>query len=479
MKVLWIDTAVEHAASSLWTELREKSAAPTVVRVLALSTDLDTGTLAKELASDDTPTLLIASSNEQEIAAQRLARPQDDVARNGDLPESLMLRAKRMSLRHREHIASRRTLDHDELTGLLNKRAFERHVGEVLDTLVPEERVGLYMLDIDHFKSINDRYSHAVGDQVLRAVGSCLQATLDTVAPVFRLGGEEFGWIARGQPLGDLDQLGDHVLARVRGLAITHGAAPPLKVTASIGWTQLVRGMTRQEAYSEADQALYDAKAKGRDSVRSWQELNARVSAADTDIQLAHFQNVAKVVNERATNLVTLFGKDLVEKARRAADQDRLTQVWNRGYFDRRLAREFDMSKRDGRSLTLAMMDLDHFGQFNKSYGLPTGDAVLRKFVAVATSCIRAVDWFARYGGEEFALVLPATLEDAAVVAERIRDSVQATEIETPDGSMVRVTVSIGIAALHASDAEPVDLVQRVSDALQKAKRNGRNCLAY
>lgn len=295
----------------------------------------------------------------------------------------------------------------------------------MLDSLVPKEPVALYVLDLDRFKSDNDRYGHAVGDEVLSAIGACLGAALGDATPAYRLGGEEFCWIAHAQMSEELDELAVHVLQEVRRLEIAVSYGQSLKITASIGWTRLARGMTPQEALREADQALYDAKARGRDCVRAWQEIYAQASAADTDTQVAHFQNVAKVVNESATNLVTLFGKDLVEKARRAADQDRLTQVWNRGYFDRRMAREFELSKRDGRCLAIVMMDLDHVGQFNKVHGLPTGDAVLRRFAVVATSCIRVVDWFARYGGEEFALVLPGTLEDATLVAERIREAVQ------------------------------------------------------
>jgi diguanylate cyclase (GGDEF)-like protein len=389
-----------------------------------------------------------------------------------------MRRLGRLLQRRQEHIASRRALDSDPLTGLLNRHSFSRHANAILESLVPEVPVAVFMLDVDHFKRINDQFGHSAGDKVLIAIGTLLAATLGEATPVFRLGGEEFGWIANGRWPEDLDALALCVLEALRKqeIGITEGRS--MRVTASIGWTRLVRGMTLQEAMHEADNAMYEAKARGRDCVRSWDALCSSAAAADADIQLVHFQNVAKVVNERATNLVTLFGKDLVEKARRAADEDRLTQIWNRGYFDRRLAREFEMSKRDGRHLSIVMMDLDHFGQFNKVHGLPTGDAVLRRFTAVAASCIRVIDWFARYGGEEFALVLPGTLEEAAVVAERIRAAVEATEIDAPHGKTVRVTVSLGIAALEPADAEPVDLVQRVSDALQTAKRNGRNRVA-
>lgn len=491
MKVAWMNAVSDRSADICRAALRALGMrdgpastddllddARADVRVLHLSGMADRAALARELAADESPTLLLASTAAEEIEAQHMARLQDDVARVGDAPEGLMLRMHRLRERRRQYIEAHDAITRDSLTGLLNRRSFESHAQAVLEVLAPEARAGLLILDIDHFKRINDRHGHAIGDEVLKHVARSIGATLGTTTPVFRMGGEEFCWIAEATNFAELAGLADRVLAGVRALEPSSEGGVLLRLTASIGWTGLARGGTLQEAMQEADSALYDAKAKGRDRVQSWHDMHAQASAADSDVQLVHFQNVAKVVNERATHLVTLFGKGLVEKARLAADQDRLTQLWNRGYFDRRLARDVELSKRDGRPLALVMMDLDHFGQFNRNHGLPTGDAVLRQFAGVALAQIRVVDWMARYGGEEFALVLPGTLQDAALVAERIRQAVEATEIKTHRGDTVRVTVSIGVVVLDESMATPVDLVQRASDALRTAKRDGRNRVA-
>lgn len=490
MKVAWMNAVGERSADICRAALRalgmrdgpaspgNADGAQADVRVLHLSGLADLGGLAQDLASDDSPTLLLASTSEEELQAQRVARLQDDVARVGDSPESLMLRMRRLHQRGQQHSEAHRAITRDALTGLLNRRSFEGHAQAALEALAPEAYAGLFVLDIDHFKRINDRHGHAIGDEVLKQLARGIAATLGAATPVFRLGGEEFCWIAEAASFAELGGLADRVLGDVRALEVAGGGAEPLRLTASIGWAGLARGTTLQEAMQEADSALYDAKARGRDRVQSWQAMHAQASAADADVQLVHFQNVARIVNERATNLVTLFGKGLVEKARLAADQDRLTQLWNRGYFDRRLARDIELSKRDGRPLALVMMDLDHFGQFNRNHGLPTGDAVLRQFASVALAQIRAVDWIARYGGEEFAVVLPGTLEEGVLVAERIRQAVDATEVRTTRDDIVRVTVSIGVVALDESMRNPVDLVQRASDALRTAKREGRNRVA-
>jgi diguanylate cyclase (GGDEF)-like protein len=123
------------------------------------------------------------------------------------------------------------------------------------------------------------------------------------------------------------------------------------------------------------------------------------------------------------------------------------------------------------------MMDLDHFWQFNKNFGLPTRDAVLKQFAVVGMSCIRPSDWFARYGGEEFVLVVPGTSDDAALVAERIRQTLEETPVHSPNRDDVFVTVSIGVATFSPAMNGAVELVQRAGEALSIAKRSGRNTL--
>lgn len=479
MKVAWVGPAAEACRAGLRRLGMKEAQDAADLRVLPLADGQSRDGLARELQRDETPALLLVATPDDELMAQRLARAQDDVARLGDPPESLLLRLGRLFLRREAQREARRALDRDALTGLYSRRSFNERAEALLEALEPEVAAAVFLLDVDHFKAINDRHGHEVGDRVLVEVAASLQATLGPAVPVCRWGGEEFIWVALAPTGPALQAQALEVLAKLRERRFAADDGRTFPATASIGWSRLSRGMTLEEAVNEADQALYDAKANGRDRVRSWADMHEQAAAADADVQLMHFQNVAKVVNERATNLVTLFGKGLVEKARLAADQDRLTQLWNRGYFDRRLARDIELSRRDGRPLALVMMDLDHFGQFNRNHGLPTGDAVLRQFANVAMAQIRVVDWMARYGGEEFALVLPGTLDDAMLVAERIRETVESTAIKTPRGAVVQVTVSIGVTVFDAASmTTAVDLVQRASDALRAAKRDGRNRVA-
>jgi diguanylate cyclase (GGDEF)-like protein len=95
------------------------------------------------------------------------------------------------------------------------------------------------------------------------------------------------------------------------------------------------------------------------------------------------------------------------------------------------------------------MLDLDDFARFNKDYGELTGAAVLRSFADIASSCIRKIDWIARYGGDEFRLVVPGDLNDAVIVAERIRANVDAAVVSAYDVNTIRITVSIGVTELN------------------------------
>jgi len=137
--------------------------------------------------------------------------------------------------------------------------------------------------------------------------------------------------------------------------------------------------------------------------------------------------------------------------------------------------REIELARKDGGGLALAIMDIDHFGNFNRTYGLPVGDAVLRAFGVVVAQNIRQVDWAARYGGEEFAVIVPGSLDEVAVVAERIRHALQETSLKEFTHDDTRVTVSIGVCAFVAEIQGVDDLVQLASDQLRIAKNAGRN----
>lgn len=161
------------------------------------------------------------------------------------------------------------------------------------------------------------------------------------------------------------------------------------------------------------------------------------------------------------------------------ARHDQLTGLYNRREFERKLEEEFDRSERYGSTLSLLMIDLDHFKQVNDTYGHTAGDSVLETMGELlsdeANQSVRVSDVPGRYGGEEFCLLLPETRSNGAVaVADRIRDALESKTF-TADGTSFSVTCSIGVAAFREDMSHSEQLVQAADDALYKAKNSGRN----
>jgi diguanylate cyclase (GGDEF)-like protein len=158
---------------------------------------------------------------------------------------------------------------------------------------------------------------------------------------------------------------------------------------------------------------------------------------------------------------------------------DNLTGIPNRRALRDELAREFSRARRHTLPTSFLMIDIDRFKDVNDNYGHLAGDAVLTRVASTTRSATRDGDTVARYGGEEIAVLMPQTaLEEAVVVAERVRAAIEALVIEYR-GVAIRVTVSVGCAALRAEDANLDELVGRADDQLYAAKAAGRNCVAF
>ena len=156
---------------------------------------------------------------------------------------------------------------------------------------------------------------------------------------------------------------------------------------------------------------------------------------------------------------------------------DPLTELANRRHFDETLSQEFRRALRSQESLSLLMVDIDHFKILNDTYGHPEGDQYLRKVSRALNACAsRSSDLVARYGGEEFAIVLPGIGTEAAThIAQRILSTVVGLALPSPSVRGI-VTVSIGVASTEGAWAtDRAQLVAAADAALYKAKQSGRN----
>jgi diguanylate cyclase (GGDEF)-like protein len=166
------------------------------------------------------------------------------------------------------------------------------------------------------------------------------------------------------------------------------------------------------------------------------------------------------------------FQQQLYESATR----DPLTQSYNKRFFTEQIEKDFRHSARHGLSLSLVIMDVDHFKNINDTHGHPAGDHVLQRLAATVMGSLRAEDAFCRLGGEEFGIIMrDCAGPEALLLAERMRELVQQTRF-VYGGDELPVTMSLGVATYdpnrHRGSA---DLIEEADRLLYDAKRAGRN----
>jgi diguanylate cyclase (GGDEF)-like protein len=156
-----------------------------------------------------------------------------------------------------------------------------------------------------------------------------------------------------------------------------------------------------------------------------------------------------------------------------AASMDPLTGMFNRRGFAEATSRVIEREANAGRPVTVLIFDIDHFKSINDRFGHPAGDEILKLFATVVVNTLRISDLSGRIGGEEFAALLPCSLEDGVIAAERVREAFADSGIAIEEGP-VDTTVSIGVAGGPAGTELEV-LLAAADTALYQAKRNGRN----
>lgn len=195
-------------------------------------------------------------------------------------------------------------------------------------------------------------------------------------------------------------------------------------------------------------------------------------SSRINSFQVSDAQPLESVADICATAIQNAY---YVERVRQLAYIDGLTGIFNRRYFEMRIAEEMERARRYNTSLAVIMLDIDHFKRLNDEFGHLLGDEVLRQVSSVFSQQLRKIDVVCRYGGEEFAVLLPqTTTEQAFSVAEKLRREVAGYRFP---GVPRPVTISAGAAAhpLHGGTRDEV--VKAADSALYTAKQAGRNCV--
>lgn len=180
------------------------------------------------------------------------------------------------------------------------------------------------------------------------------------------------------------------------------------------------------------------------------------------------FNLIVETVNENYIVVLTnQTAKEENKELKELAYHDHLTQIYNRQMFDKLYIKELENKKRHGDTLSLIMLDIDHFKELNDTYGHDVGDKVLIALSKLITANLRANDIFARWGGEEFLILLPRTNVDIAYKkAEQLRSIIDKYKDKIP-----HFTVSFGVTEVLDYDKELSAFI-RVDKALYKAKVN-------
>jgi diguanylate cyclase (GGDEF)-like protein len=205
-----------------------------------------------------------------------------------------------------------------------------------------------------------------------------------------------------------------------------------------------------------------------------------KIALIAKETEVLNYQRHLEDANRALEDKVQARTKELEQvnsKLRKLSVTDALTGLKNRRYFDETLNKEFKRANRNHQQLSLLIADIDHFKQFNDTYGHDIGDEVLSEVAKVMEAKImRETDLLARFGGEEFAILLPSTDEEGAYhVAENVRHAVESYGFYV-ESRRVPITISIGIATVEsASSQDTKSLFKQADSALYTAKRNGRN----
>jgi len=191
-------------------------------------------------------------------------------------------------------------------------------------------------------------------------------------------------------------------------------------------------------------------------------------------------RNLLYIMSERVrySNLVIADSLEMQRKYQRYATIDALTGLHNRGWLDDAFDREIKRSERDNLPLSMIMIDVDNFKQYNDTYGHLAGDQVLVTVGENIRKPLRPNDLVARFGGEEFCVLLPETkLEYAVEVAERLRQRVSLADPGIIDGvQLPKVTISLGVTEYKPGYSLDT-MIASADVAMYHAKQNGKNCV--
>ncbi|MFK8047132.1 MAG: EAL domain-containing protein [Halioglobus sp.] len=385
----------------------------------------------------------------------------------------------------------------DPLTNCLNRRSFTEQFTGLFDrTKNYQTELVCIMVDIDHFKRVNDNYGHAVGDKVIKFVADVLKKQIRRDDLLGRYGGEEFCIILDGS---NIDQAA--IVAERMRKEITAGNpglfTSAMRITASFGLASInSEPDDKDELVVKADRALYLAKESGRNKVMIWEnEDENRVVQLDANIEIAEqqaaFDSPQVEVSERIAQLESIAQEKSLQLDRYAT-HDQLTQLPERNLFVDRVEQALLQARRHGRVLAVLSLGLENLNRVNDTLGHESAHELLRETAERLKEVLRSSDTISLLSGSEeetsisklndgeFGLLLPAVqdIESITWIVKRIFDALR--EPLFINEHNITVSSNIGIGVFPTDGADAVSLIRHASISRYYAEQqSGENNVEY
>lgn len=369
----------------------------------------------------------------------------------------------------------------DALTGCLNRRSFSDNFKIAFQKARDSgQDLSCIMVDLDHFKQVNDNFGHSVGDEVIILLAEVLKASTRQDDLVGRYGGEEFCVVLPGMPLEGAIKVAERIRLRVKDEADQRYENDGPHVRASIGVASMADNPgDPSELNNFADEALYGAKENGRNRVVSYPSLRDLGSVTETTQPTGASEETAGSGDQAQVEMLQRRINELEDIASKLSSDltyqesyDSLTGLPNQTLFHDRISQAIEHDGRQNLLCAVLVIDIEMFSKINASLGRSGGDELLKQVANRLTSIVRKSEGIARlgvsrFGGDEFAVLLTGIPKKDQVTwaIKRIVDEV--SQPVTIGSNTIYLNCNVGVS-LYPNDAQTVE--QMLNNAMSAKK---------
>jgi len=378
----------------------------------------------------------------------------DDICFDTDSPSLINRRMQKLSC---EEISAL-----DSLTNIPNRATMARVIKAIAKQHADTD-LSVLLCDMDHLKVLNDAEGTDAGDMAIRSLTDVLRDAVAETEILARVGGNRFAILSERTGT-ELERLGEE-LRRCVESHFENESNLTISVGAATGPASKCLGSTMPQA----DEAMYIAKAAGRNRYLHFEELKPISDRANADPEVKTDEQRVKVLSERVAEYVAM--RKHLQLANEQTKKEHAELSHTRRFRDR----IGEYSDSEG-YLSLAFVEVDHFHYVSRKCGKDEGERVFNQVCNLVRSRVRETDWIGRFGGKEFCIVMPkTTLDGAYKILERLREHVENAEIvSAATGDIEEITLSIGAIESIGNETHR-ELLERAAAMALKATTSGRN----